>query len=205
MRIKTLKRNTSNVIRKAMEARQTKVSQINLNLNVLIRQKKDMEREVRSPVGSLGSALLSHHPSHESHLFPYLFLPCCTFDPSAPPLLATPLSPSPTPPSSSRADSFYPSGHRQIHGRLLALSHSNVQNTSNSETAAELEMLHRKQRVLIEGIDLKTREIDRVEEMASDFTKTLCETSQMSISRLMVELDTGGNIRLEDGKPNDIW
>ena len=44
MRIKTLKRNTSNVIRKAMEARQTKVSQINLNLNVLLRQAKDVER-----------------------------------------------------------------------------------------------------------------------------------------------------------------
>lgn len=29
-----------------MEARQTKLSQINLNLNVLIRQKKDVEREV---------------------------------------------------------------------------------------------------------------------------------------------------------------
>ena len=44
MRIKTLKRNTSNVIRKAMEARQTKVSQITLNLNVLLRQAKDVER-----------------------------------------------------------------------------------------------------------------------------------------------------------------
>ena len=46
MRIKTLKRNTSNVIRKGMEARQAKASQINLNLNVLIRQQKDVEREV---------------------------------------------------------------------------------------------------------------------------------------------------------------
>ena len=46
MRIKTLKRNTSNVIRKGMEARQAKASQVNLNLNVLIRQQKDVEREV---------------------------------------------------------------------------------------------------------------------------------------------------------------
>lgn len=46
MRIKTLKRNTSNVIRKAMEAKQTKTSQLNLNLNVLLRQKKDVEREI---------------------------------------------------------------------------------------------------------------------------------------------------------------
>ena len=46
MRIKTLKRNTSNVIKRAMEARQAKVSQINLNLNVLLRQKKDVEHEL---------------------------------------------------------------------------------------------------------------------------------------------------------------
>ena len=46
MRIKTLKRNTSNVIKKTIEARQAKVSQINLNLNVLLRQKKDVEREL---------------------------------------------------------------------------------------------------------------------------------------------------------------
>ena len=35
--IKTLKRNTSNVIKKTIEVRQAKVSQINLNLNVLLR------------------------------------------------------------------------------------------------------------------------------------------------------------------------
>ena len=37
MRIKPLKRNPSNVIRKVLEARQAKVLQINLNLNVLKR------------------------------------------------------------------------------------------------------------------------------------------------------------------------
>ncbi|KAG2775133.1 hypothetical protein PC129_g6964 [Phytophthora cactorum] len=30
-------------------------------------------------------------------------------------------------------------------------------------------------------------------------------TSEMSIARLMLELETGGNIRLEDGKPTDAW
>ena len=43
MRIKTLKRNTNNVIRKAQEAMQAKISVINLNLNVLLRQRKGVE------------------------------------------------------------------------------------------------------------------------------------------------------------------
>eukprot|EP00736_Rhodelphis_marinus_P003488 Rmarinus@m.14061 len=46
MRIKTLKRNATNIIKKATEAKQAKVSQVNLNMNVLLRQKKDIEREL---------------------------------------------------------------------------------------------------------------------------------------------------------------
>ena len=33
----------------------------------------------------------------------------------------------------------------------------------------------------------------------------MCESSQSSICRLLVELESGGNIRLEDGKPSDVW
>ena len=40
---------------------------------------------------------------------------------------------------------------------------------------------------------------------ASDFKAAVCESSQSSICRLLVELETGGNIRLEDGKPADVW
>ena len=35
--------------------------------------------------------------------------------------------------------------------------------------------------------------------------EAVCVTSQASICRLIVELETGGNIRLEDGKPSDVW
>ena len=41
--------------------------------------------------------------------------------------------------------------------------------------------------------------------MAKEFKEHVCATSQTSISRLLVELETGGNIRLEDGKPSDVW
>ena len=46
MRIKTLKRNTTNVVRKALEAMQGRTSHINLTLNVLLRQRKDIQREL---------------------------------------------------------------------------------------------------------------------------------------------------------------
>ena len=48
MRIKTLKRNTTNVIRKAQESKQVRTSHINLNLNVLLRQTKDIQRKIES-------------------------------------------------------------------------------------------------------------------------------------------------------------
>ena len=84
MRIKTLKRNTSNVIRKVMEARQAKVSQINLNLNVLLRQKKDVERELHEQSDAPGATGGLHPPVpapcfprlppsiHTAHLLPIL-------------------------------------------------------------------------------------------------------------------------------------
>ena len=132
MRIKTLKRNTSNVIRKAMEARQTKVSQINLNLNVLLRQAKDVERA--------------------------------------------------------------------IHDKKVATNGS-----SSGPQGDGLDLLHRKHRVLLAGVSSKVSEIEQVEARAAALKQTVCETSQTSICRLMVELETGGNIRLEDGKPSDVW
>lgn len=136
MRIKTLKRNTSNVLRKATEVRQTKISQINLNLNVLLRQAKDVERE--------------------------------------------------------------------LHDSSIALASSGGGGSSGGEPAA-IGALRRKLDVLMAGIEAKTREIEEIEARLAALKSLVCETSQTSICRLMVELETGGNIRLEDGKPADVW
>jgi hypothetical protein len=46
MRIKTMKRNCTNVLKKAQEARQAATSQHNLSINVLVRARKDVEREI---------------------------------------------------------------------------------------------------------------------------------------------------------------
>jgi len=46
MRIKTLKRSSSAVIKRASEIRSAKVGQVNLNVNILLRHRKDIEREL---------------------------------------------------------------------------------------------------------------------------------------------------------------
>jgi len=152
MRIKTLKRNTSNVLRKAMEARQTKLSQINLNLNVLLRQAKDVEREL-----------------HDRSL--------ATVGEGADEAQASPVPHAPA-------------------ARELAFG---------AGGSFETEALRKKCEVLTAGVEAKTREIEEIEARASALKAVVCETSQTSICRLMVELETGGNIRLEDGKPSDVW
>ena len=145
MRIKTLKRNTSNVIRKAMEARQTKVSQINLNLNVLLRQAKDVERELH---------LLGLEPPPASN-----------------------------PPPSAVSSQASPSKACPTKG------------ARGAPTADEMDALRRKERVLASSIDSKTMEIETVEARAAALKALVCDTSQTSICRLLVELETGGTDR----------
>lgn len=123
MRIKTLQRNTTNVVRKLGEVRQAKVSQVNLNLNVLLRQQKDVEREMHELCSGGGGE----------------------------PLLRDKLA------------------------------------------------------VLRSGVQAKQAELAETEAVASAARAAVLERSQASTRRLMVELETGGNIRLEDGKPSDVW
>ncbi len=66
MRIKTLKRNTTNVIRKAQESKQVRTSHINLNLNVLLRQTKDIQRKIESQKWLGGAAWPAQTAASES-------------------------------------------------------------------------------------------------------------------------------------------
>ena len=43
------------------------------------------------------------------------------------------------------------------------------------------------------------------EKIYDDLKKKLAEVTLFSINRLLLELDTGGNIRLEEGKGNEKW
>eukprot|EP00756_Hemistasia_phaeocysticola_P032666 Hpha_TRINITY_DN16421_c2_g8::TRINITY_DN16421_c2_g8_i1::g.159007::m.159007 len=135
MRIKTLRRNASNLVKAAAAVKQGKSSELNLSYNVLIRLARELEREV-------GEA---------KHL--------------------------PPPPEEPGCPS--PSGMVSTFESKLAL----VQQASRSRQLklGEIESDYNEMRRAIEG------------------------AAQHAAARLMLELQTGGNIRMEEGKPTDVW
>ena len=149
MRIKTLKRNTNNVIRKAQEAMQSKITLINLNLNVLLRQRKGVE-------GALDEL------------------------------------------------KFFPNG-KWAESTSAKEEGAGIPGTPSEESTIRKVMLNRKLRALDDAIDSKGLIIARMESLFEQLKRHLCDVSEENIARLIVELETGGNIRLEDGKPSDVW
>ena len=120
MRIKTLKRNASNIIRKAQDAFSKRKEQLFQSLNVLLRLQKDLERAI-------------WEDKDNSAVF------------------------------ESKTQKV-----RDAVGQCWSL-------IANGE--AQLESLR----------------------------ECVCGLAEHNASRLIVELETGGNIRLEDGKPSDVW
>jgi len=51
----------------------------------------------------------------------------------------------------------------------------------------------------------KEEEIQHLEKINESVKKTLNKISSQSINRLITELETGGNIRLEEGKGQEKW
>eukprot|EP01062_Namystynia_karyoxenos_P058429 TRINITY_DN4997_c0_g3_i1.p1 TRINITY_DN4997_c0_g3~~TRINITY_DN4997_c0_g3_i1.p1 ORF type:complete len:1660 (+),score=672.78 TRINITY_DN4997_c0_g3_i1:84-4982(+) len=136
MRIKTLRRNTSNLIKKAAQFKLTKFSEINLSLNVLVRMAKELEREL----------------DEARHLPP-------------------------------------PAGGAEEGG----------------EPPLDLSAVESKLRLVRATIQQKMREVEAIDTRFSSMKGIIESISQHNISRLLVELQTGGNIRMEEGKPTDVW
>ena len=53
--------------------------------------------------------------------------------------------------------------------------------------------------------NLKKEEINHIENVYESVSKKLREVNKISIRKLLAEFETGGNIRLEEGKPQDRW
>ena len=136
MRIKTMKRNCTNVLKKAQEAKQAAISQNNLSLNVLVRARKDVERELDERQ----------------------FLPPA-----------------------------------EDHAQDAA-----AEKTFNAKLQLKLQAL---EKAIVGG----SAQIGRVDETFVAFKNKCYGLVQQSIANLILELETGGNIRLEDGKPSDVW
>eukprot|EP01012_Entosiphon_sulcatum_P022397 TRINITY_DN2733_c0_g1_i1.p1 TRINITY_DN2733_c0_g1~~TRINITY_DN2733_c0_g1_i1.p1 ORF type:complete len:1527 (-),score=315.85 TRINITY_DN2733_c0_g1_i1:41-4621(-) len=130
MRIKTLKRNTNNALKRSLFAKQNKVNELNVGLNVLIKQCKSLEREItEQEYGISGSPDAAKSPKHmKDHIA-----------------------------------------------------------------------------IVQRHIETKTSQIESLTKQYEALRTTVQNISQHSIARLLVELQTGGNIRLEEGKPTDVW
>eukprot|EP00945_MAST-04E_sp_MAST-4E-sp1_P005291 g5291.t1 len=162
MRIKTLKRNTNNVIRKAQEAMQAKISVINLNLNVLLRQRKGVE-------GVLDE--LKYLPADGE-------------------------------PRAAAPEELGDGGEGKESEKSGSPKRAALDDT---KTAAQKAVLLKKLQALDDAITNKGQVIARMESLFEQLKRHLCDVSEENIARLIVELETGGNIRLEDGKPSDVW
>lgn len=51
----------------------------------------------------------------------------------------------------------------------------------------------------------KTEDLKDLKIIYESFRKKVYNMSEQNIHRLMTELETGGNIRFEEGKPSDKW
>ena len=51
----------------------------------------------------------------------------------------------------------------------------------------------------------KYEELNYLDKVHNSMKRKIFETSNHSINRLITELETGGNIRLEEGKVSDKW
>ena len=186
MRIKTLKRNTNNVIRKAQEAMNAKISLINLNMNVLLRQRKGIQGALEEfeylPInsgGGDGGQSTAGEAVEESV---------------------------------SKNDSNEESSRKQTEmeneegrGGTSNPVRDSLSPRMQKHTPGYQSKLRKKLKALDDAIANKAEIISRMEGLFEQLKRHLCDVSEENISRLIVELETGGNIRLEDGKATDVW
>mmetsp|Transcript_34109 Transcript_34109/g.96662 ORF Transcript_34109/g.96662 Transcript_34109/m.96662 type:complete len:1474 (-) Transcript_34109:585-5006(-) len=129
MRIKTLRRNTSNAIRRANQGRAVKVGDSVAMFELLSRQLKDVEGELQA---------------------------------------------------------------------AEAYSHYNPD-------PAYISALKAKGDALMQAVGVKVGQINAAQLAFEACKARVHELSNEYVRRMMVELETGGNIRMEDGKPTDLW
>ena len=54
-------------------------------------------------------------------------------------------------------------------------------------------------------IEQRNNELQTLSSRSDVLESWICQSVNSNISRLMIELDTGGNVRIEEGKPQDVW
>lgn len=135
MRIKTLKRNMSNVIRKAKEETRASESRINMSLSILLRQYKEVQREIDE----------------------------------------------------------------------LKTYGLNVSTASPSDKEAYAKQLANKQLALDACIAGRRAQLNTIADAQKQVAQKVQQIGAKAIDYLKMELESGGNLRLVEGKPSDSW
>jgi Leucine-rich repeat (LRR) protein len=148
MRIKTLKRNATNVLNNAKQMYTDRCNDCSLNLNVLLRMRRELEREIEE------AQYLPKWDSVEN--------------------ASSSVEATDVPPRVEEDDNYM----RQVKSKYNIISNE---------------------------IKKKLMAISDLNNYLKSFTHKVNMTAEMSIGRLLLELDTGGNIRLEEGKVGDVW
>ena len=192
MRIKTLKRNTTNILKKAQGYKQSRISEINLNLNVLLRMKKELEREIDEekylPCSrefdlafstGQGQALLVGNGDDDEG-------------------------------EDSEKDKEKEKELEKEREREREKEANNNNNNNNKKEfkekdESESRALVNKYNIISSSIQDKYCEISRMENHFEEMKASITAISSHNMSRLLVELETGGNIRLEEGRIGDVW
>jgi hypothetical protein len=178
MRTKTLKRNATNVMQRAGEIYQQKLSSVNVTLNMLLRKRKDVECSLEMNIWSRyesseeepdsgteeGDEKEEEKGKEEKE----------AEGPEA--RLSTPKK---------------RSGAAAGAGGIIS---------PTTESA-----LLKKQRALDNAIAVLDVHMKKMEEILDRMKKQVLLTSNTTIKRLMLEFHTGGNIRVEEGSSADVW
>ncbi|GMI15843.1 hypothetical protein TrVE_jg5650 [Triparma verrucosa] len=84
-------------------------------------------------------------------------------------------------------------------------SNPNIIRPKSRLTPETEKLLIRKGKALTEAISVLKVHVERVEDLLNLTKEDLMNTAKSTIKRLMLEFDTGGNIRVEEGGPQDVW
>ena len=195
MRMKTLKRDATNIIAKAQEMHLTKMKAFDDSIRTLLRLQKDMESFVESQQstsneedGAVDAASGDEVPDEGN---------------------------------TDTAEAENEDAPAVIGGGADASSavaaDATVDDGDDPNDAPQWEgadqasrgvgdgLLEGDSAMVVNAIDTLQGHISAIEQLLEILRQRILEISVFSTSRVMVEFDTGGNVRLEEGKPSDLW
>ena len=188
MRMKTLKRNATNVMQEAEEIFKQKLSSVNVTLNMLLKKKKDVEGflEMNQYMFVKGEASESDDESVNSVL-------------SSVDSTTSSITSRGSPATSNSLSS--PQNFDEYPPHVSKPKATIAKPFTPSQESALIKKIH----ALSNAITVLKTHVKKLEKIL-DYTKVeVSHTSTSTIKRLMLEFHTGGNIRVEEGSSSDVW